>query len=430
MPASPAVGGRVEAPPLRLVGPVSPILRRGWAGIIGNTLLETPWVIWCLFDVAVVSLGVYLGYQYFVWTPEGGWITFPWWETCLILCLTLVVSSLVFGLYEQQTLLRRSRIIARSVLTIGLAVSLAYLVISVLMYSIQSRRVLFLAGSFYLAVGPTIRLLVCWCVPGHSRRFLIVGTDRKSRLTPAGHGDGLSRRYQLVGYVALDGIEVGRVIDGHQVLGTINDLQRVCLEYGVNEVVVGPASARNPRALERTLSCLRLGCRVTNLSTFYEEVLSEVPVDHLEPNWFLFADLKHYREAQLIVKRAFDLAGSIMGLILTLPLWPLIALLIKLNSRGPVFYSQVRVGLNGQPFRLHKFRTMYEGAERNGHTWAAQDDPRITSVGWYLRKSRLDELPQLWNILLGQMSIVGPRPERPEFIEELAPRIRYYNNGT
>jgi exopolysaccharide biosynthesis polyprenyl glycosylphosphotransferase len=166
---------------------------------------------------------------------------------------------------------------------------------------------------------------------------------------------------------------------------------------------------------------------VTNLSTFYEQVLSEVPLSHLEPNWFLFADLKHYREAQLIMKRAIDIVGSNLGLLLTLPFWPIVALLIKLDSPGPVFYSQQRVGLNGRIFWLHKFRTMREEAEQDGHVWATQNDPRVTWIGWYLRKTRIDELPQLWNILLGHMSIVGPRPERPEFVEELGEQIRFYH---
>lgn len=418
---------RPEYPRLVLPAPPSHGDRRSWTATLGNTLLETPWLFWSAFDAGILSVALLVTYRFLVWTPEGQWIVFPLWQTCVIQCLALVLAGLVFGLYEQQTLLRRSRILARSVLTMGLSAALAYIVISLLMYSVHSRRVLFAAGAIYLAVAPPLRLLVCGWVAGYSRKFLIVGTDRKSRLSVATKGDGLSRRYQLVGYVAMDGVEVGRVIDGHRVLGTVDDIERLCLEHGIKEVVVGPGPAKNTRVLDQALTCLRLGCRVTNLSTFYEQVLSEVPVDHLEPHWFLFADLKHYREAQLIMKRAVDILGAVVGLLLTLPFWPLIALLIKLNSPGPVFYSQQRVGLNGKVFWLHKFRTMYTGAERNGHTWAAESDSRITGVGWYLRRSRIDELPQLWNILRGRMSIVGPRPERPEFVEELAPRIRFYN---
>lgn len=401
--------------------------RSSWHGVLGNTLLETPWLVWSAFDAAVVSLGVYLAYRTHVWTPEGAWIEFPLWQTCLIFSLSLILSGLVFGLYEQQTLLRRSRIAARSLLSTALAIVLSYVVISLFMYCVQSRMVLFLAAVFYLLFAFPIRLAVCGTIPTYSRRFLIVGTDRKSRLSPPSYGSGLSRRYHLVGYVAMDPVEVGRRFGDHRVLGTIDEIERLCVEHDIKEVVVGPGPARNPRALDSMLHCLRLGCRVTNLSTFYEQVLSEVPLDHLEPNWFLFADLKHYREAQMIMKRAGDIVGASLGLLLTLPFWPIIALAIKLTSPGPVFYNQSRVGRNGEIFKLHKFRTMYMDSERAGHSWAAEDDPRITRVGWYLRRSRLDELPQLWNILLGQMSIIGPRPERPEFVGELAEKIQFYN---
>ena len=400
---------------------------RDWVGTLGNTLLEMPWLFWSAFDLLLVTAALYLGYRSFVWTPLGGWVEFSWWQTCLVLWPAFVFSGLVFGLYEQQTLLRRSRILARSVLTITAAVALTYIAIYLFMYAIQSRRVLFLVAGLYMGVGPVIRLLVCSCINSYSRKFLIVGTDRKSRLSPAGSGDALSRRYRLIGYLTTDAIEVGRWIDGYPVLGTVDDIERICIEHQVNEIVVGRVASKNPWLVDKTLTCLRLGCRVTNLSTFYEEVLSEVPAALLEPNWFLFADLKHYREAQLIVKRAFDITCSLIGLLLSLPLWPLLALLIRLDSPGPVFYGQVRIGLNGRPFRLHKFRTMHVGAEANGHAWAAENDPRVTGVGRYLRKLRFDELPQLWNVLLGEMSMVGPRPERPEFVEELAVTIRFFN---
>lgn len=418
-------------PRLRLVDDHALAPRRSRLGLVGSMLLEMPWLAWISFDAVVMSLSVYLGYLFCVWVPGGRWFTFGWGYTSLIQCATLMLSALVFGLYEQQALFRLSRIIARSLLTTASAITLTSLVIHLLMYESVSRRALLLSGLFYLCIAPSIRLLAGWCVNNHSRRFILVGTDRKSRLSPpsadAANSDALSRRYTLVGYVAMEAIEVGREIEGRPVLGTVDELEMICLERGIDEVVVGPGPAKNARVLDRMLGCLKLGCRVTNLSTFYEQVMSEVPVSHLEPNWFLFADLKHYREAQLIMKRAFDLVGAIVGLALSLPLWPLIALAIKIDSAGPVFYHQQRVGLNGKPFRLYKFRTMTEGAERNGHAWASERDPRITWVGWYLRRSRLDELPQLWNILLGQMAVVGPRPERPEFIEELAASIRYYN---
>lgn len=418
-------------PRLAYAEPAEPVARRHWLAAVGSTLLEMPWLAWIAFDAMLVNLGVYLGYRFIAWGEGLEWLRLAWWQTGLIQSGAFLLASLIFGLYEQQALLRHSRILARSVLGTAASVILASIFIHLFLYEELSRRVLFMAGVFYLAIGPSLRLFVGWCVNSHSRKFVIVGTDRKSRLSLTNqdtrHGDALSRRYRMVGYIAMDSIEVGREIDDSRVLGTIDDLEQICIDHEIDEVVVGAGPARNPRVLDRVLGCLKLGCRVTNLATFYEQVMSEVPVVHLEPNWFLFADLKHYREAQLIMKRVFDLVGATIGLMLSLPFWPLIALLIKIDSAGPVFYSQRRVGLNGRPFRLYKFRTMKVGAERNGHTWATEDDPRVTHVGWYLRKTRLDELPQLWNILRGHMSVVGPRPERPEFVEELATKIRFYN---
>jgi exopolysaccharide biosynthesis polyprenyl glycosylphosphotransferase len=396
-------------------------------GRTGNALLELPWLVWNLFDILVMSIGLYVGYSWFAWSPEGAWVGLSWGQTWIIQSITFILAGLIFGLYEKKTLLRRSRIVARSVLSVITAVALTYIVIYLFMYSTQSRRVLMIAAGVYLLLAGSFRLTVCSFVSQYSRNFLIVGTDRKSQLTPNSQGDALSRRYRLAGYVALDPIEIGREIDGYPVLGTIDQITHICKQYHVSEVVVGRAAAKNSWMVDRTLKCLELGCRVTNLSTFYEEVLSEVPATLLEPNWFLFADLKHYNEAQLIIKRAIDILSSLFGLAVTLPFWPIVALLIKLDSQGPVFYSQTRVGLNGRLFKLYKFRTMHIDSERNGHTWAAPNDPRVTTIGRYLRKSRIDELPQLWNVLLGTMSVVGPRPERPEFVEELASQIRFYN---
>lgn len=414
-------------PRLVLVRPPPPQTQHHWLGALGHTLLEMPWLAWSLLDVLAIAAGVYLGYSHFVWTPHGEWVKFTWLHTCLVQCPAVVMAGLVFGLYEQQTLLRGSRILSRSFLSIAAANAFTYLVIYLFMYSSQSRGVLFLAAGLYLAVAPTVRLLVGTSVQSYCRRFIIVGTDRKSWSSPARHGEGQSARYRLVGYVSVEPVEVGREIDGRPVLGTVQQIEDLCLQHQIHEVVVGPAAAKQPKVLEKALGCLKLGCRVIHLSTFYEQVLSEVPLAHLDPSWFVFADLKHYREAQLMLKRACDVVGALIGLMLSLPLWPLIALLIKLDSPGPVLYSQKRVGLNGRVFRLYKFRTMHTEAERNGLAWATPDDPRVTAVGWYLRRTRLDELPQLWNIFRGHMAIVGPRPERPEFVEELARQIRFYN---
>jgi exopolysaccharide biosynthesis polyprenyl glycosylphosphotransferase len=171
---------------------------------------------------------------------------------------------------------------------------------------------------------------------------------------------------------------------------------------------------------------LGAGCRVTNEATFYEKAAGQILVDEINPHWFLFADLKTHCDRSAAIKRTADVCLATLILGITAPLWLIMAAAIKLCDGGPVFYSQERVGQNGRPFRLYKFRTMRVGAENGKSVWASAGDPRVTRVGRWLRRSRLDELPQLINVLLGQMSLVGPRPERPDVVEVLNDELPYY----
>jgi exopolysaccharide biosynthesis polyprenyl glycosylphosphotransferase len=179
--------------------------------------------------------------------------------------------------------------------------------------------------------------------------------------------------------------------------------------------------------MQTILPCLRRGCRVTNEATFYEKATGQILVDEINPHWFLFADLQVHCQRRQALKRAFDIVGAAIGMVVALPLLPIIAALIKLDDGGPVFYTQTRVGRNGRNFTLYKFRTMRVGAESSKPVWAVKNDSRVTRVGRFLRQTRIDELPQLFNILADHMSVVGPRPERPELVVELSEHIPYYN---
>jgi exopolysaccharide biosynthesis polyprenyl glycosylphosphotransferase len=166
-----------------------------------------------------------------------------------------------------------------------------------------------------------------------------------------------------------------------------------------------------------------------HLASVYEEYTGKIALENLRPSWLVFST--GFRKTRILIgmKRAFDLVAAVCGLILSLPLTVVTAILVKLDSpRDPVFYHQERVGLNGATFTIHKFRTMRSDAEAtSGPVWSAGDqDPRITRVGRLLRKTRLDEIPQLWNVLLGDMSLIGPRPERPSFVEKLTKQIPFY----
>jgi len=176
------------------------------------------------------------------------------------------------------------------------------------------------------------------------------------------------------------------------------------------------------------LNCkLAGGVDVIDSVSFYEQATGKLLIENIQPSWFLYASGFRVTTFMRFYKRVLDLLTSFVGMLLFAPLFPLIALIVKLDSPGPVFFKQIRVGERTREFWVYKFRTMRQDAEAaTGAVWATVDDPRITRVGNFLRKSRLDEVPQLFNVFNGDMSIVGPRPERPEFVERLSENIPYY----
>jgi sugar transferase (PEP-CTERM system associated) len=198
----------------------------------------------------------------------------------------------------------------------------------------------------------------------------------------------------------------------------------------VDRVVVSLSDERGRLPMDRLLAVrLRSGVLFDHLASVYEEYTGKIALENLRPSWLVFST--GFRKTRLLVvtKRAFDVAAAVGGLILSLPLTILGAIVVKLESRrDPVFYHQQRVGLDGEPFTIHKFRTMRSDAEAaTGPVWSAgEQDARITRVGRFLRKSRIDEIPQLWNVLRGDMSLIGPRPERPAFVEQLTRQIPFY----
>jgi exopolysaccharide biosynthesis polyprenyl glycosylphosphotransferase len=193
-------------------------------------------------------------------------------------------------------------------------------------------------------------------------------------------------------------------------------------------LVVTPEAEKDARQIPVLLESRLRGVQVMNFVELYQSLHGRIPVEYVSETWFLDSETLGFSEktALMRAKRMIDVLLSTLLLILTLPFWPIIAAMIKINSRGPVFYRQARVGLNEETFSLYKFRSMFHKAEKNGAVWAGTNDWRITFVGRMLRVLHADELPQLLNVLKGDMSLVGPRPERPEFIGELKSRIPFY----
>jgi sugar transferase (PEP-CTERM system associated) len=196
---------------------------------------------------------------------------------------------------------------------------------------------------------------------------------------------------------------------------------------GVHRVIVAMLDRRGTLPVEELLDLRLTGVKVEEATSWLERISGRIEVEQLYPSWLIFADGFRFSDFFRLVRRVLNFSVALVGLLLSLPLIPFIVLAVKLSSPGPVLYRQERVGRRGVPFYCYKFRTMRDGAEADtGATWAADDDPRITKVGKFLRSSRLDEIPQLWCVLKGDMHFVGPRPERPEFVEWLSKEIPYY----
>lgn len=206
----------------------------------------------------------------------------------------------------------------------------------------------------------------------------------------------------------------------------IPDIPAYCVEHDISLIVTVDNPHQNPELSNTLLKCIPLHISVMSGTDFYELIAGKIPVASLTPAWFLdnlnLAQLSMYDT----VKRVLDIIIATILLSISLPFWPLIALLIKSTSAGPVFFKQERIGKNSTSFIIVKFRSMRSDAERDGPQWAVQNDSRITSFGSLMRKTRIDELPQLFNIIKGQMSLIGPRPERPEFVKQLKQTIPFY----
>jgi len=203
----------------------------------------------------------------------------------------------------------------------------------------------------------------------------------------------------------------------------------IAKEKKIDKLVVSVKERRGVFPLQDLLNCKFAGVDIVDAPSFYEEVMGKMLIENITPGWFIFAEGFKLNRTVKFFKRMYDVFFASVGLILTAPLFPLIALLIKIDSKGPVFYRQLRVGEGEINFHLIKFRTMKQDAEtQTGAVWAQKNDKRVTRIGGILRKLRLDELPQFINVLKGEMSFIGPRPERPEFVARLQQTIPFYIN--
>ena len=218
-----------------------------------------------------------------------------------------------------------------------------------------------------------------------------------------------------------------RVVEEAIARTAIQNLTRYVENLGVSEVVLALEERRNALPLKDLLRIKTAGVHVNDFSSFMERETGRIDLDTVNPSWFIFSDgFSGGRTVTAAAKRLFDIFVSLLLLSVTAPVIAMFAILVKLDSRGPAFFRQIRVGLYGQSFEVVKLRSMRTDAEANGAQWATENDPRVTRLGRFIRKVRIDELPQTWSVLKGEMSFVGPRPERPEFVAGLEEELTYY----
>jgi sugar transferase (PEP-CTERM system associated) len=332
--------------------------------------------------------------------------------------------NLTSGASGVDSLLRIEQSIGAACLLLGL---LYFLVPSLLL----SRGVFIIAMMLAAAFVVISRKLFdkAWQLTGPNHRVIILGTgplalDLARELT--NRGDlGL----KLEGFVSgSPATETEETIFGYPVLGAASETEAIANARSVSRIVVALEDRRGTLPTRDLVSLRVHGVRVEDATSALSALTGRVPLRSVKPSWFVFSDGFRRSRWNDVLKRSLDLAAGIAGLILSLPLMALVAIVVRLDSKGPALYRQQRVGLRGRCFDVLKFRSMRTDAETGtGARWAVENDPRVTRVGRFLRKYRLDELPQFWNVIRGEMSFVGPRPERPVFVEDLRKAIPYYD---
>ena len=264
-------------------------------------------------------------------------------------------------------------------------------------------------------------------MPGVRRRILILGVDSLAQDLSQVLLSRSKSFTNLVGFIAQDNAHVGDELAGRKIVGTMNQLLSVVERDRVDTIAVCLEDRRAVLPVQALLDLKGMGIDIWDGHHLFEEESGRLPIDDFKPSAIIFS--RKFRQGIVLrtIKRAMDLSISLIGLVVALPLMAAIGILIKLDSTGPVFYRQVRVGLHAKPYMIWKYRSMFIDAEKDGARWASEVDSRISRVGRYLRKWRLDEIPQLINVIRGEMSLVGPRPERPVFVQDLRSVIPYYD---
>jgi len=376
--------------------------------------------------MAALYLGLETRFLGTSWTANIG----SFFPKALLYASIMLLSLIALGAYQRQA----DRAWEALLLRIGAGLLLGLTPLAASYYFAPTfflgRGVLLLSVAYSFALVLVVRFLFCRFMGRHGlwSRVLVLGAGRRANLIHQSANAGELQGLNVIGYVPVNG-ERQNAFNSDRIALDV-PLVTYVQDNEIDEIVLAVDERRKGLPNKELLECRMRGIDIVDLQTFFERRTGKIRLDILNPSWLYLSE--GFRESAFrnLTKRVFDIASVAVLLPLALPFVLLASVLILLESqgRGPILYRQTRVGQDGKLFQIYKFRTMVTDAEQDGVArWAVEDDPRITRAGAFLRKGRLDELPQLFNILKGDMSFVGPRPERPEFVEQLADSIPFYN---
>jgi len=346
---------------------------------------------------------------------------------------TLLLYLMMFYVFDLYNL-RRTFALKDTPLRTAIAVAFAFVGATLIFYSLPSWK--FGRGILLIQMFLAWTFLTGWRVL-FSFIFHVAEEKKDVLVLGAGHcGTTLCRLlasplspYRVKGFLDDDPLKQEKVVESAKVIGFTHQLGEFAADLGIKTAILAITENR-PSSLIRQLLEVRLkGMAILDMPTVYEQLTRRIPVEHIRDEWITFSAGFYLVINDYIrkIKRLIDFGVSAFLLTISLPIMLLTAIAIRLESPGPIFFKQARVGKDDQVFTLWKFRSMRNNAEENGAVWAGEKDPRITRVGKWIRLLRIDELPQLINVFRGEMSLIGPRPERPEFIKELSEKIPYYS---
>ena len=384
-----------------------------------------------MLEVAMFFGAFYVGvlFRFDFNIPEVSDYTGDVFTTALIYSVAMSVSMMAMGLYQRGLQGGEAGFLVR----LGISFLLGTMLMSMVFYAFPitffGRGVFVYSLIFSLMGVLVIRSLFVRLVGSdyQKNRVLALGTGRRAKLIQDLLDNEPETGISLVGYLRLHDSE--NDIDESRQIPYRESLFKLVIDNQVDEIVVAVDDQRKRLPVDEILDCKMSGIQVLDLLTFFEKETSRIKINLLHPSWIFFSTGFHTGIAQQYGKRLLDIFASLFILLVASPVMLVIAAASLFESRGrdPIFYHQERVGLNGKVFKVHKFRSMRVDAESDGVArWASENDNRITRLGAFMRKTRLDELPQVFNVLVGNMSLVGPRPERPEFVTDLSKTIPYY----